>query len=81
MTVADLMTKNVAHVGTDDKLSYAAQLLWDRDCGALPVLRADGRVVGMITDRDICMAAWSRGLAPDAITVADAMSTQLVGCS
>jgi CBS domain-containing protein len=81
MKVADLMTKNVACIGTEDKLGSAAQLLWEHDCGALPVRRADGKVVGMITDRDICMAAWSRGLAPDAITVADAMSTQLVGCS
>lgn len=81
MIVADLMTKNVAHVGTEETLGRAAQLLWERDCGALPVLRSDGSVVGMITDRDICMAAWSRGSAPAAITVADAMSTQLVACS
>jgi CBS domain-containing protein len=82
MLVADLMTKNTNSVRTDQTLADAAQLMWDRDCGALPVLQEDGsRVVGMITDRDICMATWSRGSAPASVRVADAMSPNIVYCS
>jgi CBS domain-containing protein len=81
MNVSELMTTDIACISTDDTLAAAAQKLWDRDCGSLPVERADGQVVGMITDRDICMACWSRGLPPTEIRVSDAMSTRLTACS
>lgn len=37
--------------------------MWDHDCGALPVVNDDGKVTGMITDRDVCMAALTQGRA------------------
>lgn len=78
MKVKDVMTTSVAAVNSDEPLSLAAQLMWDCDCGALPVKDArTGRVVGMITDRDICMANWMRDRSPSSIRVADAMSRQL----
>lgn len=80
MVVMDLMTKSPACVGVDESLASAAERMWQRDCGSLPVIREDGTVVGMITDRDICMATWSRGSSPDAISVQDAMSTRIVTC-
>ena len=46
----------------------------DNDCGALPVVGGDGRVVGMLTDRDICMAAWSQGRLLGMIRVEDVMA-------
>lgn len=79
MYVSELMTREPARASIDERLSVAAGRMWERDCGALPVVQ-DGEVVGMITDRDICMATWSRGLPPDAIDVAAAMSTRLVSC-
>jgi CBS domain-containing protein len=82
MLVADLMTRNTTAIRADQTLAEAAQAMWDRDCGALPVLHADGsRVVGMITDRDICMATWSRNAPPSALQVVDAMSQNIVHCS
>lgn len=81
MIVAELMTKNAMSVTPDSKLADAAQLMWQHDCGALPVLDpSSGRVIGMLTDRDICMACWSRGLAPSEVFVSDAMSQNLVHC-
>jgi CBS domain-containing protein len=80
MIVMDLMTKETACVGVYESLASAAQRMWQQDCGALPVIHEDGSVVGMITDRDICMATWSRGSAPAALTVRDAMSTSIVTC-
>ncbi len=79
MNVLDLMTKDCVCVTTEDNLSTAAGRMWEKDCGALPVVQNDV-VVGMITDRDICMATWSRGAPPDRIVVLDAMSTKLVSC-
>jgi len=81
LEVGDLMTRNVAAVRASEPLSAAAQLLWDRDCGSIPVLEDQGeRVVAMVTDRDICMATWSRNAAPSALLVAEAMSPGLVSC-
>ena len=80
--VMDLMTPQVISIRATDSLSAAAQVMWQQDCGIVPVLAEDGsRVVGVVTDRDICMATWSRNLAPSAILVTDAMSTDLIYCS
>jgi CBS domain-containing protein len=81
MVVADLMTRNPVSVTPDSSLADAAQLLWQYDCGALPVLEPGmNRVIGMITDRDICMACWSRNRAPSDGFVSQAMSQHLVYC-
>jgi CBS domain-containing protein len=82
MRVSDLMTKNVVSVGVNDPCSTAARLMWDCDCGAVPVMGEGGdKVVGMITDRDICMATWSQNAAPSDLRVAHAMSRELYFCA
>ena len=80
MRVAELMTKDVATCRTDDTLSVAAKQMWDADCGALPVLGSDGKVKGMITDRDICMACLMRDAPPSALRVEESMSRALRSC-
>jgi CBS domain-containing protein len=57
-----------------DSLAHAAKLLWDHDCGMLIVTDTEGRPLGVLTDRDICMAAYTRGLPLERIIVADSMS-------
>lgn len=81
MPVRDLMMQPVTTCHVDDLLSTPAQLMWDRDVGAVPVVDADGRLVGMITDRDICMAALMQGRPPDDIPVRTAMAKQVFACS
>lgn len=77
MKVEQLMTQDVRTCRPGDNLSAAAQLMWDGDCGCIPVVSDDGsnRVVGVVTDRDICMATHIRGCAPREVPVAEAMST------
>jgi CBS domain-containing protein len=77
MKVEELMTQNVRTCRPGDSLSTAAQLMWEADCGCIPVLGDDGskRVVGMITDRDICMAVHFHGCRPRDVAVGDIMST------
>lgn len=78
MKVSDVMTTSVASVRKNESLSSAAKAMWDCDCGSVPVWDERGeRVVGMITDRDICMATWSRDKPPSALTVGDVMSSEL----
>ena len=81
MKIRDLMTKQVASVRATDSTAVAARLMWDCDCGAVPVLDEDGRAIAMITDRDICMAALMRDRAPSAIPVSEAMSRDLRFCA
>lgn len=64
-----------------DTLNTPAQLMWEHDCGAIPVTDGDGKLVGMITDRDICMAAYTQGRTLLEIPVVDAMTTQVHSCS
>lgn len=57
MKVKDLMTTSPAACTPTNTLADAAGMMWQHDCGVLPVVTEGGKVVGLITDRDICMAA------------------------
>lgn len=80
MRIEKIMHRPVVTCHVDDHLGKAARLLWEQDCGVLPVVDGTGRVVAMITDRDICMAAYTKGLPLEAIQVRSAMSKQLYSC-
>jgi CBS domain-containing protein len=81
MTVDSLMTRTVAACREDQPVSVAAKLMWDCDCGSVPVVDGEGRVIGMITDRDICMAAWMQNRPPSNIPVWEAMSREVYTCA
>lgn len=72
--VSDLMTRTVYHCRSRDDLHRVAGAMWDHDCGALPVVDDAGRTVAMVTDRDVCMAAYTRGEALQRIPVTVAAS-------
>lgn len=55
--------------------------MWDHDCGCVPVVDGRGRLAGIITDRDICMAAYTQGLPLEAIPVERAMSARVISCA
>ena len=57
MHVSELMSHPVVMCPADATLDQAARLMWEFDCGTIPVQDTDGRLVGIVTDRDICMAA------------------------
>jgi CBS domain-containing protein len=80
MHVHELMVTNVLTCREGDSLERAAQLMWEGDVGAIPVVDADYRVIGMITDRDICMAAYTQGRPLWTIPVETAMSKTVVTC-
>jgi CBS domain-containing protein len=81
LQVKDLMTTRVSSIDWNDTASTAGRLMWDGDCGVLPVVDGSQRVVGVVTDRDICMAAVLSDRAPSGIVVSEVMSKSLHSCS
>ena len=77
MSVERLMTTPAITCHVNDGLDVAARLMWDHDCGALPVVHDDGTIAGMITDRDICMAALTRGEPLASVLVNSAMASRV----
>jgi CBS domain-containing protein len=74
MHVEQLMSSPVMTCHPQDTLNHAAQLMWEHGCGAIPVVDDAGALVGIITDRDICMAAYTQGGPLESIQVASAMA-------
>jgi CBS domain-containing protein len=81
MKVKELMTKDVKSCTEDTDLATVVKMMWDADCGIVPVVDDQGRVTGVITDRDICVAAATRSLDPASIAVRHAMSMHVATCS
>lgn len=75
MNVASIMTRNVLFCSARDPATVATKIMWEHDVGAVPVLDSDHRVVGIVTDRDILMAAYTRGRPVDQLEVGDVMSS------
>jgi CBS domain-containing protein len=53
-------------------------MMWESDCGSVAVVDAQGKVIGMVTDRDICMAAYTRDLPLSQMSVGSACSNGLI---
>ncbi|MES1186413.1 MAG: CBS domain-containing protein [Myxococcales bacterium] len=79
-SVRSLMTTYTRACSPDDSLTHAAHLMWEFNCGAVPVVQQE-RVVGVITDRDICMATYIQGKAPQELRVEVAMSKNVFSCA
>ncbi|MGE5174986.1 MAG: CBS domain-containing protein [Hyphomicrobiales bacterium] len=82
MNVEHLMQRAVETCTPETTLTDASMVMWRRDCGFVPVVeQREGRLVGIVTDRDICMATATRHLAPDAIRVEDVMTRGGITCA
>lgn len=80
MKVKDVMTPTVQTCLPETSLATAARMMWESDCGAIPVVNVSDRVVGMITDRDICMSTASQHRDPAKISVAEVISGNAYMC-
>jgi CBS domain-containing protein len=77
MKVKEIMTPNAKAIWLTESLADAAQLMWENDCGVLPIIKDGRKVIGMITDRDICMAAAMRDTSPSSVSVEEVMTGQV----
>lgn len=80
MNVANLMHTDVVTCRSVDMLDSAAKLMLEHDIGCVPVIDDTGHIAGVITDRDICMAAYATGEPLRAIPVARSMTRRVFTC-
>lgn len=81
MQVKNVMTHAPGTCGIGDSANEAARIMWERDCGSVPVIDRAGHVVGIVTDRDICMAAYFQGRPLSAMPLTDIMSREVCTCA
>jgi CBS domain-containing protein len=81
MKVEDVMTKDVRSCAPETDLAAAAMLMWEHDCGTLPVVDDGDKVVGMITDRDICIAAATKHQDIAGVKVSEVTTGQVYSCT
>jgi CBS domain-containing protein len=80
LRAGDVMTRNVATVHPDDSIQHAARMMADCDCGAIPVVDWQGRMMGMITDRDITVRMVATRADLSYARVSDCMTTKSFAC-
>jgi CBS domain-containing protein len=75
---SEIMTPGARCIGVNDSLSIAAALMSELDVGALPICGEDGKLKGMLTDRDIVVKAVAEGLDPETTPTSALASGHLV---
>jgi CBS domain-containing protein len=81
MKVQEVMTQDVKACFPDTNLAAAAALMWQNDCGILPVVINGGNAVGVITDRDIAIAVGTRGRTPQELRVDEVIHGPVIACA
>jgi CBS domain-containing protein len=80
LTVKDVMTTAIAVCRAETNVAEAASLMWENDCGALPVVAASGEVNGIVTDRNICIALGTRNIRSSDLSVRDVLQDHVLSC-
>jgi CBS domain-containing protein len=81
MKVFEVMTIDVGFCYLEDNLTKVAEIMWQKDCGIIPVVTAEKHVVGVITDRDICIAAASRNQQTSQIKASEMNFRPIIVCA
>ena len=80
MKVKDVMMGTPYCVSLQANLGIAAELMWKGNCGFLPVVDAEKKVCGVITDRDICMALGTRNRLAGDVRVEEVVQRKVHAC-
>jgi len=80
MRVTDVMAKPPAYCSPQTNLAAAVEILWRQNCGILPIVDSKEKVVGLVTDRDICVALGTRNRLPSDMTVSEVASGKVIAC-
>ena len=78
MKLREVMTNPVVRIHPDESVAVAARTLTHYNIGILPVCGNDGRVVGLVTDRDLVTRCLASGRSPANTPVRDVMTTKIV---
>ncbi len=81
MKVKDAMKTDVGACSTEDSLMKAAEMMRVRDCGAIPLLDGERKkIVGILTDRDICLAIAARNRKASDVKTEDLGTRKVISC-
>ena len=80
MKIRDVMASDVETCRPDTDLATVVRMMWDRDCGFIPVVDTAGALRGVVTDRDICIASATRRVLPEYMTAHQAMTHPVHAC-
>jgi len=80
MKVQDVMMRTPACCTPETNLGAAVEILWSRNCGMLPVVDARRKVIGVVTDRDLCVALGTRNKLPGKMTIGEVVSDEVYTC-
>lgn len=80
MKVTDIMAKPPAYCSPQTNLASAVEILWRQNCGILPIVDSEEKVVGLVTDRDICVALGTRNRLASDMTVSEVASGKVMAC-
>jgi len=80
MKVKEVMMGTPYYCRPETNLGSAAEMMWNANCGFLPVEASDGKVIGVVTDRDICIALGTRSRLAGDVVVSEVMTGKLCSC-
>jgi len=80
MRVQEVMMGSPAVCGPETNLGAAVEIMWNRNCGILPIVNAEQKVIGVVTDRDLCIALGTRNRLPAEITVGQVTRGAIYSC-
>jgi CBS domain-containing protein len=81
MLVKSVMTSDVKVCTPETSVAAAARIMSSRDCGIVPVVDSQHKLLGLITDRDICLAVATKFRSPDELRVSEIMTRKAYTCS
>ncbi len=81
MKIKKLMKTDVGCCNSGDDLTKVVEIMRVKDCGAVPVIDDEKKIIGIITDRDICLAAARLDKKMSEITVGEVIKKRIVSCS
>jgi CBS domain-containing protein len=80
MNVLAVMTRKVKFSGLDATVADVARIMADNGCGAIPIVDDAKKVVGIVTDRDVCLAMANARRLPSEIPVDQVMTKAVAMC-
>ncbi len=81
MKVRAIMTTDIGFCNLEDSLTKAAKIMWQKDCGVVPLVDEENKVVGMITDRDICIASATQNRKTSDIKAKEMIRGEVFSCA
>lgn len=80
MNIKDVMTTNPRYCVPGDTSTHAARIMKDKNVGIVPIIASDidHKLIGVVTDRDLCLAVVAQNVQPDTVKVRQCMTTLIV---